>query len=153
MAAAMPPITAPYDGAGIVDGQGEQESGQKREDDLGAGREVGTRKKIAAEHLLDGLRVRLDAGHRRIERRRADIEQAGSAGANEDNFALHCFGRDSAFEDGLGRDVASRSECVKRSHIWPLPSVGTVASPIRILAIPVRFPNDCAPPDPDATTR
>ncbi len=58
---------------------------------------------LAAEHLLDRLGVHLDAGHGGVERRRAQVEQADGAGADEDVAAGDLLGVERAVENAVGR--------------------------------------------------
>jgi hypothetical protein len=53
----------------------------------------------------------LDAGHRRIDRRRLEVEQPDRRGADEDELALKAEGIDPAAEKVPGRDGDYQESC------------------------------------------
>ncbi len=73
--------------AGSPDEPGHKSACEDEEGQLGACRERRANEVSARQHLFDGLGVDLDAGYREGKRRRAQIEEAGSARADQDMAA------------------------------------------------------------------
>ena len=85
-----------------------EQAGDERDGELGDGRPVRMRQHRTREHRFENLRMDLDAGHRRIERRGLDVEQADGRCADQHELAGEPVGWNAPFEHVLGRHVARR---------------------------------------------
>ena len=74
---------------GDDDGEAEDDG----RDDLAAERVAGRSQQRLGEHVFQNLRVNLDAGHVRLDRRRFDVEQTGRRGADQNEPAAKAVGR------------------------------------------------------------
>jgi hypothetical protein len=85
----------------------DREPDQRRDGELGECRVARRAQHRLAEHAFEELGVDLDARHRRLGRRRLEVEEPDRGGADQDQPAAKAVGVGPAVEHVLGRDEAA----------------------------------------------